>query len=200
MNLQSVGIEPTLLRTRALSVRLNRSAKTANAGKRWPGRPTDVVDKSAQHSDVTSWRNGNASDSRPEDWGFDSLWGHSPLFCFVLLFLVCFLLVLLVYVCRLFRFVTVLHKIHVHVGQASTLTTQMLKNCLTLLSVLVRTPVSTCSLVWVSSQQKKEKGYFHAGIWTRVLWVKTTYPNQLDYAEGDVDVSAHSFLPTAVSV
>jgi hypothetical protein len=33
MNLQSVGIEPTLLRTRALSVRLNRSAKTANAGK-----------------------------------------------------------------------------------------------------------------------------------------------------------------------
>ena len=28
--LQSVGIEPTLLRTRALSVRLNRSAKTAN--------------------------------------------------------------------------------------------------------------------------------------------------------------------------
>lgn len=27
--LQSVGIEPTLLRTRALSVRLNRSAKTA---------------------------------------------------------------------------------------------------------------------------------------------------------------------------
>jgi hypothetical protein len=88
----------------------------------------------------------------------------------------------------------------VHVGQASTLTTQMLKNCLTLLSVLVRTSVSTCSLVWVSSHQKKEKGYFHAGIWTRVLWVKTTYPNQLDYAESDVDVSAHSFLPTAVSV
>ena len=27
--MQSVGIEPTLLRTRALSVRLNRSAKTA---------------------------------------------------------------------------------------------------------------------------------------------------------------------------
>jgi hypothetical protein len=24
---------------------------------------------------------------------------------------------------------------------------------------------------------------FHAGIWTRVLWVKTTYPNQLDYTE-----------------
>jgi hypothetical protein len=23
--------------------------------------------------DMTSWRNGNASDSRPEDWGFDSL-------------------------------------------------------------------------------------------------------------------------------
>ena len=22
---------------------------------------------------TTSWRNGNASDSRPEDWGFDSL-------------------------------------------------------------------------------------------------------------------------------
>jgi hypothetical protein len=22
---------------------------------------------------MTSWRNGNASDSRPEDWGFDSL-------------------------------------------------------------------------------------------------------------------------------
>ena len=30
--LQSVGIEPTLLRTRALSVRLNRSAKTASIG------------------------------------------------------------------------------------------------------------------------------------------------------------------------
>ncbi len=28
---------------------------------------------------ATSWRNGNASDSRSEDWGFDSLWGHSPL-------------------------------------------------------------------------------------------------------------------------
>ena len=28
-SMQSVGIEPTLLRTRALSVRLNRSAKTA---------------------------------------------------------------------------------------------------------------------------------------------------------------------------
>ena len=25
---------------------------------------------------LTPWRNGNASDSRPEDWGFDSLWGH----------------------------------------------------------------------------------------------------------------------------
>ena len=25
---------------------------------------------------MTPWRNGNASDSRPEDWGFDSLWGH----------------------------------------------------------------------------------------------------------------------------
>ena len=32
--MQSVGIEPTLLRTRALSVRLNRSAKTAPLGKR----------------------------------------------------------------------------------------------------------------------------------------------------------------------
>ena len=25
---------------------------------------------------LTPWRNGNASDSRPEDWGFDSLWGQ----------------------------------------------------------------------------------------------------------------------------
>jgi hypothetical protein len=32
-SLQSVGIEPTLLRTRALSVRLNRSAKTASLTK-----------------------------------------------------------------------------------------------------------------------------------------------------------------------
>jgi hypothetical protein len=40
-NLQSVGIEPTLLRTRALSVRLNRSAKTANA--MLCGRTFDVV-------------------------------------------------------------------------------------------------------------------------------------------------------------
>ena len=32
--------------------------------------------------------------------------------------------------------------------------------------------------IWWSS-----KKYFHAGIWTRVLWVKTTYPNQLDYTE-----------------
>ena len=32
--MQSVGIEPTLLRTRALSVRLNRSAKTASLGTR----------------------------------------------------------------------------------------------------------------------------------------------------------------------
>ena len=28
------------------------------------------------------------------------------------------------------------------------------------------------------------KQVFHARILTRVLWVKTTYPNQLDYAEG----------------
>ena len=26
--------------------------------------------------EMTPWRNGNASDSRPEDWGFDSLWGQ----------------------------------------------------------------------------------------------------------------------------
>jgi hypothetical protein len=30
---------------------------------------------------LTPWRNGNASDSRPEDWGFDSLWGHF-FFCY----------------------------------------------------------------------------------------------------------------------
>lgn len=68
--LQSVGIEPTLLRTRALSVRLNRSAKTAilqvSAGQR-------VHDICVVPVNMTSWRNGNASDSRPEDWGFDSL-------------------------------------------------------------------------------------------------------------------------------
>ena len=28
------------------------------------------------NSFLTPWRNGNASDSRPEDWGFDSLWGR----------------------------------------------------------------------------------------------------------------------------
>jgi hypothetical protein len=32
-------------------------------------------------------------------------------------------------------------------------------------------------------QRSKEKRCFHAGIRTRVLWVKTTYPDQLDYAE-----------------
>ena len=72
MLLQTVGIEPTLLRTRALSVRLNRSAKTAIA--------YIVGTNSNYNQDVTSWRNGNASDSRPEDWGFDSLRGHANLF------------------------------------------------------------------------------------------------------------------------
>ena len=67
--LQTVGIEPTLLRTRALSVRLNRSAKSAIIYKS-ASQDVHVVDKEA---DMTSWRNGNASDSRPEDWGFDSL-------------------------------------------------------------------------------------------------------------------------------
>jgi hypothetical protein len=33
--------------------------------------------------DLTPWRNGNASDSRPEDWGFDSLWGQSVFFFMV---------------------------------------------------------------------------------------------------------------------
>jgi hypothetical protein len=61
--LQSVGIEPTLLRTSALSWRLNRSAKTAIARAKGPRHLPDV----------TSWPNGKASDSRPEDWGFDSL-------------------------------------------------------------------------------------------------------------------------------
>ena len=32
---------------------------------------------------MTPWRNGNASDSRPEDWGFDSLWGHFFFFSFL---------------------------------------------------------------------------------------------------------------------
>ena len=67
--LQSVGIEPTLLRTRALSVRLNRSAKSAIVQK-MASHNVHVV---ARKTDMTSWRNGNASDSRPEDWGFDSL-------------------------------------------------------------------------------------------------------------------------------
>jgi hypothetical protein len=31
---------------------------------------------------------------------------------------------------------------------------------------------------------------FRAGIWTRVCWVKASYPNQLDYAE--VLVSSHT--------
>ena len=67
--MQSVGIEPTLLRTRALSVRLNRSAKTALCTT---GLSNTADDTSGVH-EMTSWRNGNASDSRPEDWGFDSL-------------------------------------------------------------------------------------------------------------------------------
>ena len=70
MSLQSVGIEPTLLRTRALSVRLNRSAKTAITP---PTAIYDVQCRLQRYADMTSWRNGNASDSRPEDWGFDSL-------------------------------------------------------------------------------------------------------------------------------
>jgi hypothetical protein len=36
---------------------------------------------------------------------------------------------------------------------------------------------------------------FHAGIWTRVLWVKTTYPNQLDYAEA-VNLNHPKHSPT----
>jgi hypothetical protein len=40
---------------------------------------------SADH-ELTSWRNGNALDSRPKDWGFDSLRGHS--FCFFCLHVV----------------------------------------------------------------------------------------------------------------
>jgi hypothetical protein len=67
--LRTVGIEPTLLRTRALSVRLNRSAKSAIVQK-MASHNVHVV---ARKTDMTSWRNGNASDSRPEDWGFDSL-------------------------------------------------------------------------------------------------------------------------------
>ena len=67
--LQSVGIEPTLLRTRALSVRLNRSAKSATVHY----SVSHHVHVVANETDMTSWRNGNASDSRPEDWGFDSL-------------------------------------------------------------------------------------------------------------------------------
>ena len=68
-HLRTVGIEPTLLRTRALSVRLNRSAKSAIVQK-MASQNVHVV---AKKTDMTSWRNGNASDSRPEDWGFDSL-------------------------------------------------------------------------------------------------------------------------------
>jgi hypothetical protein len=68
-HLRTVGIEPTLLRTRALSVRLNRSAKSAIVHT-MASRHVHVV---AMEIDMTSWRNGNASDSRPEDWGFDSL-------------------------------------------------------------------------------------------------------------------------------
>jgi hypothetical protein len=41
-SMQSVGIEPTLLRTRALSVRLNRSAKTAIPTMVCPGPRLDV--------------------------------------------------------------------------------------------------------------------------------------------------------------
>ena len=29
---------------------------------------------------LTPWRNGSASDSRPEGWGFESLWGHYDFF------------------------------------------------------------------------------------------------------------------------
>jgi hypothetical protein len=68
-HLRTVGIEPTLLRTRALSVRLNRSAKSAIVHT-MASHDVHVV---ASEIDMTSWRNGNASDSRPEDWGFDSL-------------------------------------------------------------------------------------------------------------------------------
>jgi hypothetical protein len=68
-HLRTVGIEPTLLRTRALSVRLNRSAKSAIIHEM--ASPNFHV--LANKADMTSWRNGNASDSRPEDWGFDSL-------------------------------------------------------------------------------------------------------------------------------
>ena len=64
-----MGIEPTLLRTRALSVRLNRSAKTAIL----VAVAVHHVHQTVVLVDMTSWRNGNASDSRPEDWGFDSL-------------------------------------------------------------------------------------------------------------------------------
>jgi hypothetical protein len=75
--MQSVGIEPTLLRTRALSVRLNRSAKTAITNTSHPGPGFDfdvlVCCRASSRQNMTSWRNGNASDSRPEDWGFDSL-------------------------------------------------------------------------------------------------------------------------------
>jgi hypothetical protein len=68
-HLRTVGIEPTLLRTRALSVRLNRSAKSAIVHT----LATHHVHVVTSETDMTSWRNGNASDSRPEDWGFDSL-------------------------------------------------------------------------------------------------------------------------------
>ena len=88
--MQSVGIEPTLLRTRALSVRLNRSAKTASIVC-WVAETIYECLGLGCIPRTTSWRNGNASDSRPEDWGFDSLWGHLT-FCFFFFFLV-FLLV-----------------------------------------------------------------------------------------------------------
>jgi hypothetical protein len=68
-HLRTVGIEPTLLRTRALSVRLNRSAKSATVHTLVGHHVQVIITK----TDMTSWRNGNASDSRPEDWGFDSL-------------------------------------------------------------------------------------------------------------------------------
>ena len=38
--------------------------------------PASGTFMSFKKTKLTPWRNGNASDSRPEDWGFDSLWGQ----------------------------------------------------------------------------------------------------------------------------
>ena len=57
-----MGIEPTLLRTRGLSVRLNRSAKTAVLVT----VAVHHVHQTAVLGDMTSWGNGNASDSDPK--------------------------------------------------------------------------------------------------------------------------------------